>query len=177
LADRRKLAPRKKSFLSLKKYVFKDTIMKKAFLTILSCIVTLSLFAQNVEKEEAAKLAGQANPNLSMARKATIEWVKIYDLQGEQAVEALKIQESKYRNLASIEGMKAADKSAYVQKRMAALGVADGELYLLLDSRQKQIFQAQQEMKASKLASFTSNLKKDGFSDAAVNDQLANFDF
>jgi hypothetical protein len=151
--------------------------MKKAFLTVLSCLVAISVFAQNVDKKEVEQLASQANPNLSMARKATIEWAKVYDLQGDQVTEALKIQENKYRDLASIEGLKTTDKATYVQKRLSAIDVADGALAMILDDRQKQVFRNQQAAKMTKLVNLTAGLKKEGASEDVINDQLVNFDF
>ena len=62
--------------------------MKKIRLTLACLLFAVSMFAQKEETD----MVKNANQNLSVAQKATIEWVKMYDLDGDQARAALAIQ-------------------------------------------------------------------------------------
>jgi hypothetical protein len=151
--------------------------MKKAFFSALICALSFCAFAQDNDAKLVAQYAAQANPSISMARKATIEWAKIYDLQTEQVAAALKIQETKYQNFASIESLKTTNPDAYIQKRLTAIDMADNELSLILEGRQKDIFKRLQTEKVQKLEQITAGMKKEGFAEAAITEKLMNFDF
>jgi hypothetical protein len=147
--------------------------MKKLLLIVLNVALTFGVFAQTAEKNTAMS----ANPDLSAAQKTTLALVKLYDLSGEQAKEALKIQKAKAQNLADIEPMKATNMAAYVQKRMAALEIASNELSTFLDPRQMKIFAQEQAKNANKIGSITENLKKEGIPQSEINKQLAALEF
>ena len=130
--------------------------------------IGLSVSAQKAD----ANMANAANPSTSIAQKATIEWVKLYDLSGEQVKEALNIQQAKYRNFADIESLKASNLTFYVQKRIAALEIAEGELRLLLDETQQRKYVQQQVYRAGQLEQITMGLKKQGYADNEINKKI-----
>ncbi|MDZ7878716.1 MAG: hypothetical protein U5L45_13635 [Saprospiraceae bacterium] len=142
--------------------------MKKFLLTVLSIALSFGVFAQTAEKTAQ----NSANPDISAAQKATLELVKAYDLSGEQAQATLKIEQAKVQNLVDIEPMKAADMSAYAQKRLSAMDIAASEFSTLLDARQLNIFKQAQVNNATKIANITQGLRKQGVSEAEINKQL-----
>ncbi len=147
--------------------------MKKTFLTLVSLLFTVLVFAQ----KEAADMAKNANPALSLAQKATIEWVKQYDLSSEQARQALDIQKTKFANLASIESLKTKDPDFYIKKRVSSFGIAHAEFMSLLDERQMKIFQKQDAERTAKYESIVSTMKKSGYSEEAIRQKLMETEF
>ncbi len=142
--------------------------MKKTFLTLASLLFTVMVFAQ----KEVSEMAKNANPELSMAQKATIEWVKLYDLASEQAKEALAIQKTKYQNLADIEPLKTQNPDKYVQKRLSSFEIANTEFRNLLDERQLKIFKQKEAERTAKYENIISAMKKTGYSDEDIRQKL-----
>ncbi len=142
--------------------------MKKTFLTLVSLLFTVMVFAQ----KEVSEMAKNANPELSMAQKATIEWVKLYDLDSDQAKEVLAIQKTKYQNLADIEPLKTQDPDKYVQKRLSSFEIANTEFMGLLDERQLKIFKLKEAERTAKYENIVSAMKKTGYSDEDIRQKL-----
>ena len=149
--------------------------MKKITLMFVSLAIAATSFAQDAKEIQA--LSAEANPSLSLAQKATLEWVKTYDLSAEQAAEALHIQQAKYRNFADIAPIKGLNSTLYVQKRLAAMDIAENELAMQLDNGQMKIFKQQQTVRAGKLESITAVMKKEGATENAIRQRLADADF
>ena len=147
--------------------------MKKVFLTLVSFLFTVLAFAQT----ETPDMVKNANPALSLAQKATIEWVKQYDLSSEQALATLAIQKTKYQNLASIEPLKTQSPDAYVQKRLSSFEIAHTEFMNLLDERQMKIFKQKEVERTAKYESIVSSMKKTGYSEEAIRQKLMETEF
>ena len=147
--------------------------MTKIRLTLASLLFTVSLFAQ---KEETDMLKN-ANQSLSVAQKATIEWVKMYDLDGDQARAALTIQKTKFQNLSDIESLKTAKPDLYVTKRLSSFEIANTEFMGLLDTRQMKIFKQKEAERTGKYETIVSGMKKSGYSDAAIQQKLMETEF
>ena len=142
--------------------------MKKTLLTLVSLLFTVLVFAQ----KEVSDMAKSANPELSLAQKATMEWVKLYDLASDQAREALSIQKSKYQNLADIEPLKTQNPDLYVQKRLSSFDIANSEFRSLLDERQLKIFKQKETERIAKYENIVSVMKKTGYSDEDIRQKL-----
>ena len=142
--------------------------MKKTLLTLASLLFTVLVFAQ----KEVPDMVKNANPELSLAQKATIEWVKFYDLASDQAREALSIQKSKYQNLADIEPLKTQNPDLYVQKRLSSFDIANSEFRSLLDERQLKIFKQKEMERTAKYENIVSVMKKTGYSDEDIRQKL-----
>ena len=142
--------------------------MKKTFLTLVPLLFAVVVFGQ----KEVAEMAKNANPELSMAQKATIEWVKLYDLDSDQAKEALAIQKTKYQNLADIEPLKAQEPDKYVLKRLSSFEIANTEFRNLLDERQMKIFKQKEAERSAKYENIVSAMKKTGYSDEDIRQKL-----
>jgi hypothetical protein len=147
--------------------------MKKTFLTLASLLFTVLVFAQ----KETADMAKNANPSMSLAQKATMQWVKQYDLTSEQALKALAIQKTKYENLAGIEPLKAQKPDIYIQKRLSSFEIANSEFKDLLDDRQMKIFKLQDLERAAKYDSIVATMKKTGYSEEAIRQKLMETEF
>lgn len=152
-------------------------MMKKAFLTLLSLIITGTVFAQKEQDKAVANMAAQANPALTAAQKSTLAWVKLYDLTAEQAKETLDIQKTKFQNLSDIEPLKATNASLYIQKRLASFEIANAALKTLLDDRQLKIFEREQLANAAKYEDIVGALKKSGYSEEAIQRKLMEVEF
>jgi hypothetical protein len=144
--------------------------MKKTFLIFFALIFTLILRGQSSSAESV-------NKPISMAQKATITWVRTYDLTPEQAKKALISQENKYKALAKLEILKTKDLKKYVAKRQSAYIVAENELMTLLDERQIEVFKTQQAEKKRTVASMVSGMKKSENSATDIEKKLAEMDF
>ena len=142
--------------------------MKKTFLTLVSLLFTVMVFAQ----KEVPDMVKNANTELSLAQKATIEWVKLYDLASDQAREALAIQKSKYQNLIDIEPLKTQNPDLYVQKRLSSFEIANSEFRSLLDERQLKIFKQKELERTAKYENIVSVMKKTGYSDEDIRQKL-----
>ncbi len=142
--------------------------MKKTFLTLVPLLFAVVVFGQ----KEVSEMAKNANPELSMAQKATIEWVKTYDLDSDQAKEVLAIQKTKYQNLADIEPLKTKDPDKYVQKRLSSFEIANTEFRNLLDERQLKIFKQKEAERTAKYDNIVSAMKKTGYSDEDIRQKL-----
>ena len=142
--------------------------MKKTFLTLVPLLFAVVVFGQ----KEVAEMAKNANPELSIAQKATIEWVKLYDLDSDQAKEALAIQKTKYQNLADIEPLKAQEPDKYVLKRLSSFEIANTDFRNLLDERQLKIFKQKDAERTAKYQNIVSVLKKTGYSDEDIRQKL-----
>ncbi len=147
--------------------------MKKTFLTFVSLLLTVIVFAQ----KEVPDMVKNANPALSLAQKATIEWVKLYDLASDQAREALSIQKAKYQNLADIEPLKAQNPDLYVQKRLSSFEIAHTEFRNLLDARQLRIFKQKEAERTAQYENIVTTMKKTGYSDDDIRQKLMMTDF
>lgn len=147
--------------------------MKKIFLTFVGLLFTIMVFAQ----KETPDMVKNANPGLSLAQKATIEWVKLYDLSSEQAQAALAIQKSKFQNLADIESLKTQNQDLYVQKRLSSFEIANTEFMSLLDDRQLKIFKQKEIERTAKYESIVSTMKKTGYSEEAIQQKLMETEF
>ncbi len=147
--------------------------MKKTVLTLASLLFTVLVFAQ----KETSDMAQSANQGLSIAQKAAIEWVKLYDLDAEQARAALTIQQAKYKNLAGIESLKTQKPDLYLQKRLSSFEIANNEFQGLLDTRQLKIFKQQEIERTIKYENIVSTMKKTGYSDAAIQEKLIATEF
>jgi hypothetical protein len=144
--------------------------MKKTFLTFFALVFCLILRGQTSAVESA-------NKPMSLAQKATLAWVRTYDLTPEQAKKALISQENKYKALSKMEVLKAKSMKQYVSKRQSAYTVAENELMTLLDERQMGIFKTQQAEKKRAVSSMVSAMKKDGNSETEIEKKLAEMDF
>jgi hypothetical protein len=144
--------------------------MKKTFLIFFALVFTLILRGQTSAVESA-------NKPMSLAQKATLVWVRTYDLTPEQAKKALISQENKYKALSKMEILKAKSMKQYVSKRQSAYTVAENELMTLLDERQMDIFKTQQAEKKRTVSSMVSAMKKNGNSEAEIEKKLAEMDF
>jgi hypothetical protein len=142
--------------------------MKKTFLTLVPLLFAVVVFGQ----KEVSEMAKNANPDLSMAQKATIELVKLYDLDSDQAKEALEIQKTKYQNLADIEPLKTQEPDKYVLKRLSSFEIANTEFRNLLDERQMKIFKQKEAERAAKYDNIVSAMKKTGYSDEDIRQKL-----
>ena len=142
--------------------------MKKTLLTLASLLFTVLVFAQ----KEVPDMVKNANTELSLAQKATIEWVKLYDLASDQAREALAIQKSKYQNLIDIEPLKTQNPDLYVQKRLSSFEIANSEFRSLLDERQLKIFKQKELERTAKYENIVSVMKKTGYSDEDIRQKL-----
>ena len=147
--------------------------MKKTFLTLVSLLFTVMVFAQ----KEVPDMVKNANPDLSRAQKATIEWVKLYDLASDQAREAFSIQKAKYQNLADIEPLKTQNPDLYVQKRLSSFEIANTEFRNLLDERQLKIFKQKEAERTAKYENIVSAMKKTGYSEDDIRQKLMVTDF
>ncbi|MBL7817365.1 MAG: hypothetical protein JNL70_20330 [Saprospiraceae bacterium] len=147
--------------------------MKKTFLTLIGFLCAMALFAQ----KEMPEIAKNANKDLSAAQKATIEWVKLYDLSSDQALEALSIQKAKFQNLADIESLKTQNPELYVQKRLSSFEIANTEFKNLLDERQLTIFKQKEIERQSKYETIVSAMKKTGYSEEAIRQKLMETEF
>lgn len=147
--------------------------MKKTFLTFVGFLFAVLVFAQ----KETPDMVKNANPSLSLAQKATIEWVKLYDLSSDQAREALAIQKAKYQNLADIESLKTQSQELYVQKRLSSFEIANTEFMALLDERQMKIFKQKEIERTAKYESIVSTMKKTGYSEEAIRQKLMETEF
>ena len=148
-------------------------MMKKLLLIVLNVAFAFGVFAQNAEKDAA----NAANPSLSVAQKATLSLMKIYDLSGEQAKATLQIQQAKVQNFADIEPLKASDMAAYAQKRLSAVEIAANEFATLLDPRQLKIFKQERTKQSEDIMRITQNLRKEGLPETEINKQLGALDF
>ena len=142
--------------------------MKKTFLTLVPLLFAVVVFAQ----KEVAEMAKNANPELSTAQKATIELVKLYDLDSDQAKESLAIQKTKYQNLSDIEPLKTHDPDKYVQKRLSSFEIANTDFRNLLDERQLKIFKQKDAERTAKYQNIVSVMKKTGYSDEDIRQKL-----
>lgn len=156
---------------NMNKIQFKN--MKKTVLTLVSLLFTVLVFAQ----KEVPDMAKNANQGVSSAQKATIEWVKLYDLDADQARATLAIQEAKYRNLADIEPLKTQNKDVYVQKRLSSFDIANTEFMTLLDARQLKIFKQKEIERSAKYENIVSVMKKTGYSDEVIQQKLMETEF
>ncbi len=147
--------------------------MKKTFLTLVSLLFTVMVFAQ----KEVSEMAKNANTELSVSQKATIEWVKLYDLDSDQAKDALAIQKTKYQNLADIEPLKTQNPDLYVQKRLSSFEIANTEFMGLLDARQMKIFKQKEAERTAKYENIVSAMKKTGYSDEDIRQKLMDTEF
>jgi hypothetical protein len=146
------------------------TAMKKTFLIFFTLIFTIILRGQSSSAESV-------NKPLSSAQKATLAWVRTYDLTPEQAQKALVSQENKFKALSKMDVLKAKDMKKYVAKRQSAYTVAENELMTLLDDRQMEIFKTQQAEKKRLVTSMVSSMKKGGNSEADIEKKLSEMDF
>jgi hypothetical protein len=144
--------------------------MKKTFL-----IFFVLIFAQILRGQTSA--VESVNKPTSSAQKATLTWVRTYDLTPEQAQKALISQENKYKALSKIEILKAKDLKKYIAKRQSAYTVAENELMTILDERQMEVFKTQQAEKKRTVNSLVSGMKKGGNSEADIEKKLAEMDF
>lgn len=147
--------------------------MKKTVLTLLSLLFTVLVFAQ----KEVPDMVKNANQGLSIAQKATIEWVKLYDLDADQARATLAIQQAKFANLASIEPLKTQKPALYVQKRLSSFDIANTEFMALLDERQMKIFKQKETERTVKYDTIVSTMKKSGYSEEAIQQKLMETEF
>jgi hypothetical protein len=161
-----------KVFTKIKnKIQFKN--MKKTVLTLASLLFTVLVFAQ----KEVPDMVKNANQGLSVAQKATIEWVKLYDLDADQARATLAIQQAKFNNLASIEPLKTQKPALYVQKRLSSIDIANTEFMALLDERQMKIFKQKETERTVKYETIVSTMKKSGYSEEAIQQKLMETEF
>jgi hypothetical protein len=147
--------------------------MKKATLTLVSLLFTVLIFAQ----KEMPDMAKNANPSLTLAQKATMEWVKRYDLTSEQALAALDIQKTKYQNLASIEPLKIQKPNVYIQKRVSSFEIANTEFMNLLDERQIKVFKQKSLELTYAYESIVATMKKAGYTEEAIQQKLMETEF
>ena len=147
--------------------------MKKTILTLVSLLLTIMTYAQ----KETPDIVKNANPGLSSAQKATIEWVKVYDLDADQTRAALAIQQAKYQNLTDIESLKTQKPDVYIQKRLSSFEIANNELMALLDNRQMRIFKQKETERTIKYDNIVTTMKKTGYSDEAIQQKLMETEF
>jgi 5'(3')-deoxyribonucleotidase len=143
--------------------------MKKAFVIVLILFVSLVSFAQG--------FAEKVSKPLTLAQKATTELEKTYNLSVEQAVEVIKIQNSKFEALLKLESIKTKDIKKYIAKRLSTFETADNALMMLLDTQQMVIFKQQQIEKSYKYDMLVGGMKKQGISEADIEKKLAETDF
>jgi bisphosphoglycerate-dependent phosphoglycerate mutase len=144
--------------------------MKKSFLIFFALVFTQILRGQTTTLESA-------NKPLSFSQKATLEWVRTYDLTPEQAQKASVFQENKYKALSKMEVLRSKDLKKYIAKRQSAYTVAENELMTILDERQMEVFKTQQAEKKRTVTSIVSAMKKSGKSDNDIEKKLADMDF
>jgi hypothetical protein len=144
--------------------------MKKTFL-----IFFVLIFAQTLRGQTSA--GESVNKPTSSAQKATLAWVRTYDLTPEQAQKALISQENKYKALLKMETLKVKDLKKYIAKRQSAFTVAENELMTILDERQLEVFKTQQAEKRRTVSSMVSGMKKGGNSEADIEKKMSEMDF
>jgi hypothetical protein len=144
--------------------------MKKTFL-----IFFVLIFAQTLRGQTSA--GESVNKPTSSAQKATLAWVRTYDLTPEQAQKALISQENKYKALLKMETLKVKDLKKYIAKRQSAFTVAENELMTILDERQLEVFKTQQAEKKRTVSSMVSGMKKGGNSEADIEKKMSEMDF
>lgn len=118
-----------------------------------------------------------ANKPLSTAEKAAIDLVKTYNLTGEQALEAKKIQQEKYKALAKIEALKNQDLQKYIVKKLSAYETADNALMVLLDEQQMAVFKKKQMEKSIQYENIVTAMKKKGVSQSDIDKKLSELEF
>jgi hypothetical protein len=144
--------------------------MKKTFL-----IFFVLIFAQILRGQTSA--GESVNKPTSSAQKATLAWIRTYDLTPEQAQKALISQENKYKALLKMETLKVKDLKKYIAKRQSAYTVAENELMTILDERQLEVFKTQQAEKKRTVSSMVSGMKKGGNSEADIEKKMSEMDF
>ena len=151
--------------------------MKKTFLILSTLVFTIILSLQTTTVWGQTTSVESVNKPMGIAQKATLEWVRTYDLAPEQAKQALAFQENKFNALSKMTALKAKDLKKYVAKRQSAFTVADNELMTILDSRQMEIFKTQQAAKRRNVNSMVAAMKKGGNSDAEIEKKLSEMEF
>lgn len=115
--------------------------MKKILFALLATLGCVGGFAQNDTKVELPDAVKNANAPLSEAQKAAMTWVKDYDLSPEQAKEAYKIQLTKFSNLEGLKATQTQDPAGYAESCRLAVEMAEAEMTLFLDGRQRALQQ------------------------------------
>lgn len=138
--------------------------MKKIILTVFAAILAFGISAQTTE---------QANKPLTNAQQATLDLVKAYDLDAEQAQKVLKIQELKFSNLAEVETLRN-NMRQYVVKRFSALNMAQEQIANLLTPEQYKKYAQWRYYNDANIENLKANMTKQGLTEDDINKKLAN---
>ncbi len=113
-----------------------------------------------------------AQAETSAIQAATDEAAALYQLDEEQAKQMYQVQERRFRNLASIEQLKASDYSLYLRKRENVRQGTLAAVKRILQESQMAIFNQQLAERRQEEAALTRRLKEEGASREEIRTAL-----
>jgi hypothetical protein len=132
--------------------------MKKILLLLPALFLMVSLSAQDISATEVSE--------------QTDALVQVYNLNSEQAAEMYKIQERKFRNLASISHLKQENEELYYQKLKAIQYNTDVSIQRLLNSDQMKVFYQRSVDRRQRQANLARKMQEEGASPQEIERAL-----
>lgn len=132
--------------------------MKKIIIALLSLMFCVQMFAQS-----EVKVAAQ---------NATNKLVTLYQLSPDQTAEMLKIQERRFQQIESLQGMKTSQPDLYLKKRESVEKGVLSSTQRVLNDEQEVILKEQLVQTRTKKAALKKKMYSEGASSMAIQEAL-----